>query len=119
MLILFGSLAILFKKIKNRANSSTVQPDQHPHQQNQGFNTQDGNATIVNVIGIIYVTIVLASIYVPTLLAALKIIPPHPLFMVNTFYGLIYVPSLVIPISYAIIWPKSIKIGIQAFPCCN
>jgi hypothetical protein len=75
--------------------------------------------TIVNVIGIIYVTIVLASIYVPTLLAALKIIPPHPLFMVNTFYGLIYVPSLVIPISYAIIWPKSIKIGIQAFPCCN
>jgi cytochrome c biogenesis factor len=120
MLILFGSLAILFKKIKNRANSSSVHPEQHsPHQQNQGYNCQAGNATIVNVMGIIYVTIVLSSIYVPIILAALKIIPPHPLFMVNTFYGAIYVPSLVIPITYAIIWPKSIKIGIQTFPCFN
>jgi hypothetical protein len=113
---LFGSLAIFGKKIKNRANSSTVHPEQHPHQQNQGFNTQDGNDTILNVIGILYVTSVLVSI-----LTVQKIIPSraHPLFMVNTMYALTYVPSLVIPITFAIIWPKSIKIGFQALPCFN
>jgi hypothetical protein len=116
---LFGSLAIFWKKNKNKANSSTVQPEQHPHQQNQGFNTQDGNDTILNVISIIYVTSVLVVMYVPTILAVLKIISPHPLFVVNTVYGLNYVPSLVIPMTFAIIWPKSIKIGFQALPCFN
>jgi sterol desaturase/sphingolipid hydroxylase (fatty acid hydroxylase superfamily) len=117
MIILFGSVAILGKKIKNRHNSSAIQPQQHPQQ--QWYNSQDGNDTILNVINIIYVTIVLASINVPALLIGLKIIPPHPLFLVNFFYAVIYVPSLVLPISFAIIQPKSIKIGIQAFPCCN
>jgi hypothetical protein len=113
-------LAIFWKKIKNRANSSTVQPEQHPYQQNQGYNTQDGNDTILNGIGILYVTSVLVLMYVPTIFAAQKIITPHPLFMVNLLYGLIYVPtSLVIPFTFAIIWPKSIKFGIQALPCCN
>jgi hypothetical protein len=93
LIILFGSVAILGKKIKNRANSSAVQPEVNP--QHQGYNGQAGNDTILNVLSIIYVTIVLATIYVPTLLAGQKIIPPHPLFLVNTFYGLIYVPSLV------------------------
>jgi hypothetical protein len=118
-IVLFGSLAIFWKKIKNRGNSSTVQPEQHPHQQNQGFNTQDGNDTILNVIGILCVTSVLLLMYVPAFLLVQKIIPPHPLFMVNTVYGLIYVPSLVIPITFAIIRPKSIKIGFQALPCFN
>jgi hypothetical protein len=118
-IILFGSLAIFWKKIKNRANSSTVQPEQHPHQQNQGYNTQDGNDTILNVISILCVTSVLVSMYVPIILAAQKIIQPNPLFMVNIFYGLFYVPSLVIPFTFAIIRPKSIKIGIQSLPCCN
>jgi hypothetical protein len=123
MILLLGSLAIFWKKIKIRTMSS-VQPGQHPHQQQQqqqqqGFNNQAGNDTILNVIGIIYVTIVLALILVPSILAAQKIIPSHPLFMVNTVYGLIYVPSLVIPITFTIIRPKSIKIGIQALPCCN
>jgi hypothetical protein len=118
--LLFGSLAIFWKKIKNRANSSTVQPEQqHPHQQNQGYNTQDGNDTILNVISILCVTSVLVSMYVPTLLAAQKIIPSNPLFMVNLGYGLFYVPSVVIPFTFAFMWPKSIKIGIQALPCCN
>jgi hypothetical protein len=116
---LFGSLAIFWKKNKNRANSSTVQPEEHPHQQNQGFNTQDGNHTILNVIGILYVTSVLVILYVPIILVDQKIIPPHPLFIINTVYGLIYVPSLVIPMTFAIIWPKSIKIGFQALPCFN
>jgi hypothetical protein len=44
------------EKNKNRSNSSTVQPEQHPHQQNQGYNTQDGNDTILNVISILCVT---------------------------------------------------------------
>jgi uncharacterized protein YqhQ len=118
-ILLFGSLAIFWKKIKNRANSSTVQPEQHPHQQNQGYNTQDGNDTILNVIGILCVTSVLVSMYVPTVLAAEKIIQPDPLFMVNLFYGIFYVPSLVIPFTFAIVRPKSIKIGFQALPCCN
>jgi hypothetical protein len=39
--------------------------------------------------------------------------------MVNTMYALTYVPSLVIPITFAIIWPKSIKIGFQALSCFN
>jgi hypothetical protein len=116
---LFGSLAIIWKKFKNKATSSTVQPEQHPHQQNQGFNTQDGNDTILNVIGILYVTSVLLIMYVPTILVVQKIIPPHPLLLVNTVYGLNYVPSLVIPSTFAIIWPKSIKIGFQALPCFN
>jgi sterol desaturase/sphingolipid hydroxylase (fatty acid hydroxylase superfamily) len=117
---LFGSLAIFWKKLKNRANSSTIHPEQHPHQQpNQRLNTQDGNDTILNVIGILYVTSVLVIMYVPAILSVQKIIPPHPLFMVNTVYGVIYVPSLVIPITFAIIWPKSIKIGFQALPCFN
>jgi uncharacterized protein YqhQ len=118
-IILIGSLAIFWKKFKNRANSSTVHPEQHPQQQNQVFNTQDGNDTILNVMGILYVFSVLVITYVPTFLAAQNIIPPHPLFMVNTAYGLIYVPSLVMPITFAIIRPKSIKIGFQALPCCN
>jgi hypothetical protein len=82
----------------------------------KGFNTQDGNDTILNVIGNLYVTSVLVSI-----LVVQKIIPSraHPLFMVNTMYALTYVPSLVIPITFAIIWPKSIKIGFQALPCFN
>jgi hypothetical protein len=117
LIILFGSVAILGKKVNYRANSSAVQPELNP--QHQGYNSQAGNDPILNVISIIYVTIVLATIYVPLLLARKKIIPPHPLFLVNTFYGVIYVPSLVLPISFAIIHPKSIKIGIQAFPCCN
>jgi hypothetical protein len=117
LIILFGSVAILGKKIKTRANLSAVQPEQHPQQ--QGYNCHVGNDTILNVMSIIYVTIVLASIYVPGILIGQKFIPPHPLFVVNTFYGIIYVPSLVLPISFAIIHPKSIKIGIQAFPCCQ
>jgi hypothetical protein len=116
---LFGSLAIFWKKMKNRANSSTVQPEQHSHQQNQGFNTQDGNVTILNVIGILYVTIVLFSIIVPIVLTSQKIIPTHSLLMVNLAYGLSYLPSLVIPFTFAIVRPKSIKIGFQALPCCN
>jgi hypothetical protein len=116
-IILFGSLAIFWKKI------NTIQPEQQPQQQNQGFNTQAGNDTILNVVGIIYVTIELALILVPPILASQNIIAPwtlaHPLFMVHTLYALIYVPSLVLPITYAIIRPKSIKIGIQTFPCCN
>jgi hypothetical protein len=119
IIILFGSLVILCKKIKKRANSSSVQPEQHAHQQNQAYNCQAGNDNIVNVIGIIYVTIVLALLLVPALLLAEEIIPPHPLYLVNNWYAFIYVPSLVIPITFAIIWPKSIKIGIQAFPCYN
>jgi hypothetical protein len=55
---LIGSLAIFWEKNKNRANSSTIHPEQHPHQQNQGFNTQDGNDTILNVMGILYVYLV-------------------------------------------------------------
>jgi hypothetical protein len=118
IIVLIGGLAIVFQKIKIRTiSSSAIQPEQHQH--NQGFNTQAGNATIVNVIGIIYVTIALASIIAPTLLLTQNFISPHPFFMVNNWYGLIYVPSLVVPITFAIIWPKSIKIGIQAFPCCN
>jgi hypothetical protein len=116
IIILFGSLAIFCKKMKNRnISSSPIQPEQHP----QGFNTQSGNDTIVTVMGIIYVTIALASIIVPALLRTQEIIGPHPFFIVNNSYGLIYVPSLVIPITFAIIWPKSIKIGIQSCPCCN
>jgi hypothetical protein len=113
MIILFGSLAIFWKK------NNSIQPEQHPHQQNPGFNTQAGNDTILNVIGIIIITIVMASIFVPPVLAGQKIITPHPLFMVHTLYAMIYVPSLIIPITFAIIRPKSIKIGIQSFPCCN
>jgi hypothetical protein len=96
MIILFGSCAIFWKKIKK---SSSIHPEQHPHQQNQGFNTQSDND-----IGIIYVAIVFASILVPGFLIAQQIIPPTPLYMINTLYGAIYVPSLVIPIT---------------FPCCN
>jgi cytochrome c biogenesis factor len=118
-ILLLGSLAIFWKKNKNRANSSTVQPEQHPHQQNQGYNTQDGNDTILNVFCILCVTSVLLTMYVPTILDALKIIQPDPLFKVNLLYGLFYVPSLVIPFTFAIVWPKSIKIGFQALPCCN
>jgi hypothetical protein len=113
MSILFVSLAIFWKK------NNSIQPEQHPHQQNQGFNTQAGNDTILNVIGIIYVTLVLASILFPAVFISHNIITPHPLFMVHTMYTPIYVPSLVIPITFAIIRPKSIKIGIQAFPCYN
>jgi hypothetical protein len=63
--------------------------------------------------------LVLASIIVLAFLAGQNIITPHPLFMVHNFYVLIYVPSLFIPITFAIIRPKSIKIGIQTFPCYN
>jgi hypothetical protein len=111
------SSLIIGKKIKNRANSSSVQPEQHP--QNQEFNCQAANETLLNVIGIIYVSIALALILVPSLLIGLKIIPPHPLVIVNSYYGIIYFQSLVMPITFAIIRPKSIKIGIQAFPCYN
>jgi hypothetical protein len=53
IIVLFGGFAIVFQKIKIRTISSiAIQPEQH--QQSQGFNTQSGNATIVNVIGIIY-----------------------------------------------------------------
>jgi uncharacterized membrane protein YkgB len=110
IIILFGSLVILCKKIKKRANSSSVQPEQHAHQQNQAYNCQAGNDNIVNVIGIIYVTIVLDLLLVRR---------HYYLYLVNNWYAFIYVPSLVIPITFAIIWPKSIKIGIQAFPCYN
>jgi magnesium-transporting ATPase (P-type) len=113
MITLFGGLAILWgKKI-------SIQPEQHSLQQNQGFNTQAANDTILNVIGIIYVTLVLASILIPAVLISQNIITPHPLFMVHNFYILIYVPSLLVPITFAIIRPKSIKIGIQTFPCFN
>jgi hypothetical protein len=73
---------------------NSKQPEHHAHQQNQGFNTQAGNDTILNVIGIIYVVLVLASILVPTILAGQNIIKPHPLFMVHNFYVLIYVPHV-------------------------
>jgi sterol desaturase/sphingolipid hydroxylase (fatty acid hydroxylase superfamily) len=118
-ILLIGSLAIFWKKFNNRANSSTVHPEQHPHQQNQGFNNQNGNDTILNVMGILIVTSVLVIMYVPTVLISQKIIPPHPLVMVNAAYGLNYVPSLVLPITFAFFRPKSIKIGFQALPCCN
>jgi hypothetical protein len=49
MITLFGGLAILWEK------KNSIQPEHHAHQQNQGFNTQAGNDTILNVIGIIYV----------------------------------------------------------------
>jgi hypothetical protein len=118
MIILSGIVAILGKKIKNRANYSAVLPQQHPQQ--QGYNSQADNDNLLNDMSIVYVTIVtMASIFVPAFLIGQNIIPPHPFFLVNTVYGMIYVPSLVLPITFAINQPISIKIGIQAFPCCN
>jgi hypothetical protein len=53
LIVLFGGFAIVLQKIKIKTiSSSAIQPEQH--QQSQGFNTQSGNVTIVNVIGIIY-----------------------------------------------------------------